>query len=145
MIEECKGNVVMFTNPERKNLPDPDERLYWVKPQRTMNYKKHCGRFVETILVYRKGGAFNELYWQQMTGIYHDLLEEKPIHPHQKPLSMMRRLVQIYTDPGDLVLDPFMGYGTTGMACKLENRHFIGIEIDPFWYRRAVERIDSLE
>mgnify|MGYP000471040860 FL=1 len=51
-------------------------------------------------------------------------------HPSQKPLELMRWLVRSYTDPGDHVLDPFCGSGTTGVAALREGRTFTGIEMD---------------
>lgn len=52
-------------------------------------------------------------------------------HPCQKPLELMRWLVRLTSEPGDLVVDPFCGSGTTGAACVAEGRDFIGIDVDP--------------
>lgn len=62
-------------------------------------------------------------------------------HPTQKPLALMRELVRLYTDPGDLVVDPFCGVGTTVLACALEGRRCIGIERSPEWADIARERV----
>ena len=67
----------------------------------------------------------------------------RPEHPCPKPLPLMRRLVELFTDPGDVVLDPFMGSGTTGVACKELGRDFIGIELDAEYYRIAKARIEA--
>ena len=64
-------------------------------------------------------------------------------HPTQKPLELFEYLVQTYTDDGDVVLDPFMGSGTTGVACANLNRKFIGIELDPQYFNKTKERIDK--
>lgn len=64
-------------------------------------------------------------------------------HPTTKPLPLLLELVSLFTDPGDLVLDPFAGSGTTGVACKMLGRRFIGIEIDPGFARMAAARLDS--
>jgi len=53
----------------------------------------------------------------------------------------MKYLIQTYTNPGDTVLDFTMGSGTTGVAAKMLNRHFIGIEINPRYYEIAKIRI----
>ena len=53
------------------------------------------------------------------------------LHPTQKPLRLMLALVEQFTDPGELVFDPFCGSATTGVACALLGRDFIGYEIDP--------------
>lgn len=63
-------------------------------------------------------------------------------HPTTKPLRLMRELVALFTAPGDLVVDPFMGSGTTGIACAQLGRRFVGIELDPRYYEMACERID---
>jgi len=62
-------------------------------------------------------------------------------HPSQKPIQLMKRLVCDYTKPGAIVLDPWMGSGSTGVACVGSDRRFIGIERDPKHYATAVERI----
>jgi site-specific DNA-methyltransferase (adenine-specific) len=64
-------------------------------------------------------------------------------HPTQKPLPLMRTLVEQFTDPGDVVLDPFMGSGTTGVACKELGRSFIGIEMNPDYFAIAKARIEA--
>ena len=53
----------------------------------------------------------------------------------------MEWLVKTYTNEGDTVLDPFMGSGTTGVACALHNRRFIGIEREKQYFDKAAERI----
>ena len=62
-------------------------------------------------------------------------------HPHQKPVSLLTYLVK-KTAPGT-ILDPFMGSGTTGVACAQLGRKFIGIEIEPKYFDIACERIDN--
>lgn len=68
---------------------------------------------------------------------------EKNEHPTQKPLSLMLELVELFTDPGDTVLDPFMGSGTTGVACLRLGRKFIGIEKDEKYFNTARERLEA--
>ena len=65
------------------------------------------------------------------------------VHPTQKPLELCKYLIKTYTNEGDLVLDNCMGSGTTGVACKLLNRNFIGIELDEKYFKVAKERIDN--
>jgi len=122
----CRGNIIVFCAPENQFFK-PDEFMFWVKTVSTKNYSKHVGRFVEMILILR-GGAFNVFHWSQMTGVYDDRLINPPIHPFEKPLSLIERLVRIYSNPGDIVLDPFNGSGTTGEACIKLHRNYIGIE-----------------
>lgn len=63
------------------------------------------------------------------------------LHPTQKPLALLENLVKTFTNEGDLILDNCMGSGTTGVACKNLNRNFIGIELDPNYYKIAENRI----
>lgn len=62
-------------------------------------------------------------------------------HPTQKPLALMRELVRDFTDPEDLVCDPYAGSGTTGVACKMERRWFVGWEENAEWFEIAYRRI----
>jgi DNA modification methylase len=66
---------------------------------------------------------------------------EKNGHPCPKPLGWMRWLVNRASSEGETVLDPFMGSGTTGVACMRDGRKFIGVEIDPRYYAIAERRI----
>lgn len=61
--------------------------------------------------------------------------------PGGKPLWLMRAIVRDYTRPGDLVVDPFMGGGTTALACAIEGRRCISSEIDPATFAKAVKRL----
>ena len=63
-------------------------------------------------------------------------------HPTEKPIALILSFVELFTDTGDLVCDPCMGSGTTGVACIRTGRRFIGIEIDPKYFSVAVERIE---
>jgi DNA modification methylase len=75
------------------------------------------------------------------------VLKFKPVppnnrnHPTEKPIELFRYLIEKITDEGGLVLDPFMGSGTTGVACVKAGRKFIGIEIDEGYFDIACERI----
>ena len=64
-------------------------------------------------------------------------------HPTQKPLPLMQELVSLFTNPGQTILDPFMGSGTTGVACARMGRKFIGIELDLKYFDVACERIEK--
>ena len=64
-------------------------------------------------------------------------------HQTEKPLPLMCDLVQLFTNAGDLVLDCFMGSGTTGVACCRLGRKFVGIEIEPKYFDIACRRIED--
>jgi site-specific DNA-methyltransferase (adenine-specific)/modification methylase len=62
-------------------------------------------------------------------------------HPTQKPIEVMRWIIESVTQPGDTILDPYMGSGTTGVAALQCGRSFIGIEIEERWFNAAETRI----
>lgn len=64
-------------------------------------------------------------------------------HPHEKPVPVMKALISWCTRPGDLVVDPFMGSGTTGVAAIELGRRFIGVEIDQEFFSMAVARVSK--
>ncbi|HEX2369954.1 MAG TPA: site-specific DNA-methyltransferase [Acidimicrobiia bacterium] len=64
-------------------------------------------------------------------------------HPAPFPVELPRRFIELYTYQGDLVLDPFLGSGTTAVAAKLAGRHFVGYEIDPGYVEMAKQRIEA--
>lgn len=67
--------------------------------------------------------------------------KEKTKHPTQKSLKLMEEIISIHTNENDVVLDPFMGSGSTGVACKNTNRNFIGIELDKNYFGISCERL----
>ena len=73
-----------------------------------------------------------------------EIPSEKGIHPTQKPVGLMEWILKYYTRENDLVLDPTMGSGSTGVACKNTNRNFIGIEMDEEIFKTAEERINNI-
>ena len=68
---------------------------------------------------------------------------KKGLHPAQKPIELLERFIRVSSSIDDIVLDPFMGSGSTGVACKNLNRKFIGIELDEKYFNIAKERIES--
>lgn len=66
-------------------------------------------------------------------------------HPTQKPVRLMLELVDDFTDVGEVILDPFAGSGTTGVAAIRRGRRFIGIERDPSYFALACERLEAEE
>lgn len=68
---------------------------------------------------------------------------EKTYHPTQKNLKLMEKIIKIHTNKKQIILDPFMGSGTTGVACKKLNRDFIGIEKNKKYFNVAKKRIEN--
>lgn len=69
---------------------------------------------------------------------------ERTRHPTQKSLQLMQDIIKIHTNENDIVIDPFMGSGTTGLACLNLNRKFIGIELDKNYFNLSVERLNKI-
>jgi site-specific DNA-methyltransferase (adenine-specific) len=65
------------------------------------------------------------------------------VHPTEKPVSLLSEIIGDFTEVGSLVLDPFMGSGTTGVACAKLGRRFIGIELDEAYFNVACRRIEK--
>jgi site-specific DNA-methyltransferase (adenine-specific)/modification methylase len=68
-----------------------------------------------------------------------------PHHPTQKPLKVLRHIIQIASNPGDVVFDPFMGVGSTGVAAIELERHFLGVELDERYFHAAQKRLDTVQ
>lgn len=66
-------------------------------------------------------------------------------HPTQKPVGLMVKQLELYTKPGDLVLDPYSGSGTTAIACHITGRRFICIESSRFYCEKSVERLNKVQ
>ena len=68
-----------------------------------------------------------------------------PKHPAQKPLALLSKIITIASNKGDIIFDPFMGVGSTGVAALRLGRRFIGVEIDPVYCEAAIRRIKEEE
>lgn len=119
--------------------------LCWHKTNALPTYSNKYLSDTEYCLYFRKGGCCHpdnyedaKTYWE--APINH---QDKKLygHPTIKPLNMIEKLVKNSTNENDVVLDPFMGSGTTGVACVNLNRSFIGIELDRNYYDIANQRI----
>lgn len=67
-----------------------------------------------------------------------------PKHPAQKPVSILKKMIQIASNPGDIIFDPFMGVGSTGVAALEMDRRFIGVELEEDYFKAAEKRLDNV-
>lgn len=67
--------------------------------------------------------------------------KERTAHPTQKPIALMRQIIELHTNPNDLIFDPFMGVGSTGVAALACYRQFMGCEKDEQWFKLAQQRL----
>jgi len=100
-------------------------------------------KYTELVLFFRKGKAFpiNDMTSRDYEFIETPTLKNGKVHISQKPLDFIEKLVTNSSKENQIVLDPFMGSGTTGVACLNTNRKFIGIEIDENYFDIAQNRI----
>jgi DNA modification methylase len=94
-----------------------------------VNYKREVG-YPKSILSYRRPSNLNDG-------------NDQGFHPTQKPVALMKYLIETYTNEGDLVVDPFIGSGTLAVACIETNRRFIGIELSSDYCEIARRRVDD--
>lgn len=85
--------------------------------------------------------AAKTVYYQPINATDKKLYE----HPTIKPLNIIENLIVNSSKEGEVILDPFMGSGTTGVACRMHKRDFIGIELDKHFYEIAENRINGTE
>ncbi len=87
----------------------------------------------------RWNGGSGPALWMHGTSRYGYFGESN--HPTEKPLGLVIKLVEQFTDQGELIADPCMGSGTTGIACIRTGRRFVGVELDAGYFDIAVNRI----
>ena len=117
--------------------------LVWNKNNTTPNrwYMKNC----EYVIFARKGFAKSINNPSSQTVHNFDNIIGNKQHPTEKPVDLMKFYVGNSSNIGDTVLDPFMGSGSTGVACKELGRNFIGVELDEQYFDIAESRIDNVE
>lgn len=145
------GSIYNFTNHKHvdflKHYARQYTRLRW---RHTLVWAKHGmgmgGAFRpahELVAVLEKGKPFYRRKdfgdVQHFPIIQHDA----GTHPHEKPLGLIKGMVQHSTCEGMLVLDPFMGSGTTAVACAHMGRRFVGIELDERYFEMACKRVEA--
>jgi site-specific DNA-methyltransferase (adenine-specific) len=128
--------------------------LCWVKNNKTgfLNAKLMPLRNHENILIFGKPGhqkaaTFNsdegKIHPCSVLPFNHDRGNGESLHPTMKPYYLMGYLLLLYSNPGDLILDCFMGSGTTGCAALHSNRRFIGIEREKKFFDIACQRLEE--
>ena len=124
----CKRNAPpLFT----RNRFVPSTELIWLAAKSKAYY------FDYAEATRRNGGKQMRNYWEI------NAQRHVTPHPTEKPEILLERIVAIGSRPGDLVLDPFMGSGTTGVAAKRLGRRFAGCEINPQYFLWAQERLEN--
>jgi len=129
--------VIMWGFHHYSDKLPPGSILVWVK-----RYDNGFGSFLsDADLAWMKGGC--GVYCFRDMSLQGESMDK--LHPTQKPLPLMKWCIENYSEVGDLILDPFMGSGTTGVAAVQLGRRFIGIEIDPGYFEIATKRIKQAQ
>lgn len=129
-----------------RNFTASHETILWAskgqKAKHTFNYVQSRDWEVGNDSIYRRGKQMRSVWSIPTTP-----KREKAFgnHPTQKPLELLKRLIALCTSEGDLVLDPFCGSGTTGVACVSLGRNFIGIDLDQSYLELTAKRIESVD
>jgi site-specific DNA-methyltransferase (adenine-specific) len=125
------------------------QRIVWDKRHWGMGDLRYYGSQVEDVLFATKGAHAMLLpkregnLWSVWKGeVWRDGYEG---HPTQKPVALMQKPIEASVSVGGVVLDPFMGVGTTGVACVNTDRDFIGIERDAGYFAIAQKRIEAAQ
>jgi site-specific DNA-methyltransferase (adenine-specific) len=128
-----------------RNFTASHETILWAskgkKAKHVFNYAISKNWDVENDKLYSKGKQMRSV-WSIPSTPKREKLEGS--HPTQKPLELLRRLVAMCTNEGDTVLDPFCGSGTTGVACVLLQRNFIGIDLDQSYLDLSAKRMKAV-
>lgn len=140
-----------FLDVQRKPMRSHEDITVFASGQTTYNPQDTKATSVKNGRLNKAGngcyGSVKSSDYVQKTGNYprtvirFDRVSNGQLHPTQKPVDLLRYLVKTYTNAGDTVLDFTMGSGTTGVACAIEGRNFIGIELDAEYFRIAEKRI----
>ena len=139
-------NLIEMLNTFVKSGFHFTKSLIWDKGNKIMG-QYYMSQF-EYILFFRKGKAkrINQCGTSDILSIHNTKTKDSEgnnIHDTEKPVELMRILIENSSEKGEVVLDPFMGSGSTGIACIDTNRNFIGIEIDDEYFDIAKNRINE--
>lgn len=130
--KECKPSTLCFN----KQALRTDGDAY------SNNRKGHKSPFVKANTGYKENAYIieNTGYREGTTVLYYDQ-DRSGFHCTAKPVALIEYLLGGYTNAGDIILDPFMGSGTTALACQALNRNFIGMELYPDYVEIANRRL----
>ncbi len=125
------------------------EILFWNKSNVMPLYNKQYLNDVEYCLYFRGANVLNPQSYEDARTVINILTNKKDKlayhHPTCKPIQAIEKLIRNSSKEGDLVLDCFLGSGTTAVACVNQNRDYIGIEMNPRWFKVAQDRLSGCD
>lgn len=154
-VAASRGWVILFSLAEgvrawRDDLQAAgakwDTTCFWIKPNSMPRFNgEGPARGAECFVTCWAGGGRRRWNGGGKRGVYTHPVTVGRVgrHPTEKPVALMSDLVADFTQPGQLVCDPFMGSGSTGVACVALDRAFVGVEQDERWFDMACRRIEA--
>lgn len=152
---QCDGWFITFCTPEGvarwADAINPSPMKYkracvWVKPDSTPQLNgQGPAQGAENFVCAWAGSGYSRWNSGGKRGVYTHFCNvgRQGEHPTEKPVSLMAEIVSDFTDPGQLICDPFMGGSSTGVACVKLGRRFTGIELDPKYFDLACRRMEE--
>ena len=112
-----------------KKVLEPENRVRFFSGGHVGSYTRIVTneKFYKSVLKFSNGGRYISAQ----------------IHQTKKPITLMEHIIKMYTNPGETVLDPFMGSGSTGVAAMMTGRKFLGSELDPHFFEVSKRRISE--
>jgi site-specific DNA-methyltransferase (adenine-specific) len=156
MVERCNGWAILFCMAEgvrawRDEIEAAGAKykraMVWIKPDAMPQFNGQGPSTGHEMMVSAWCGSGHSS-WNGggRPGVFtYNKNTPGSIHPTQKPLPLMKQLVHLFSNAGQTILDPFMGSGTTGVACVEQQRDFIGIEQDSAHFAAACKRIEDAQ
>jgi site-specific DNA-methyltransferase (adenine-specific) len=156
LVEMCQGWFIAFCTPEgiapwRDVIEAAGARYkracFWDKPDSAPQFNGQCPAMaVEAFVAAWCGAGHSRWNGGGRRNVFRHMTNQSDrhgIHPTEKPVSLMAEIISLFSDPHDLIFDPTMGSGTTGVACAKTGRRFIGVERDPSYFEICCERVDK--
>ena len=146
------GSMLIFcsyhTLKQYLNWKQPRQIIHWQKSNAFPALAKVYTFSYEYILWYTKGSPYT--FNKQFAGRDEIITpicagHERTKHPTQKPIKVMEKLIKVHSNKNEIVLDPYIGSGTTAVACLKTNRQFIGFEKEEEYYNIALKRIGKFD
>lgn len=130
---------------KRSLVSTREDILWFVNDKNNYTFNK-----IPSTIIKKTGGLGlkNGCKYRALSNVWTDISpivpwsKERVKHPTQKPIQLMERCIKLWSNENDVIFDPFMGSGSTGVSAVRNNRHFIGIELEENYFNIAKDRIE---
>ena len=142
----CGSDHIDFFLQEVKRFFTVKNIIVWDKGNHTAgDLEAQYGKRYEFIIYANKGRAVFNDDAKRLADIWcvARITGNEQIHQNQKPTNLISRIINQHTKPNDLILDPFMGSFTTAVCCHRLQRHFIGAELDKYYFEKGQKRLEE--